>query len=66
MLNSLSDIGMMMLGFWFASRAPVKVTVAVAIAFELFTLWAIRDNLTLNILMLAAPVDAIRVWQGGA
>jgi hypothetical protein len=65
-LNSLSDIGMMMLGFWFALRAPVKVTVLTAIAFELFTLWAIRDNLTLNVLMLVAPVDTIRVWQGGA
>jgi hypothetical protein len=65
-LNSVSDIGMMMLGFLFAARMPVKVTILTAIAFELFTLWMIRDNLTLNILMLAAPVDAIRVWQAGA
>lgn len=65
-LNSMSDIGMMMLGFLFASRMPVKVTILTAIAFELFTLWAIHDNLTLNILMLATPIDAIRVWQAGA
>lgn len=65
-LNSVSDIGMMILGFLFAARMPVKITILTAIAFELFTLWMIRDNLTLNILMLAAPVDAVRVWQAGA
>lgn len=64
-LNSMSDIAMMALGFLFASRMPAWVTVCVAIAFELFTLWAIRDNLTLNVLMLAWPVEAIKVWQSG-
>ncbi len=62
-LNSLSDIVMMMLGFLFAARMPVKVTVAVAIVFELFTLAMIRDNLALNVLMLSWPVEAIRNWQ---
>lgn len=63
-LNSLSDIGMMMLGFAIAARAPVRLTVALALGFELFTLWAIRDNLTLNVLMLLWPVAAIKAWQG--
>jgi len=62
-LNSLSDIGMMMLGFAFAARMPVKLTVAAAITMELFTLAAIRDNLTLNIVMLSWPIEAIRNWQ---
>jgi Protein of unknown function (DUF2585) len=64
-INSVSDVAFMALGFAFARRAPVWVTVAVAIAFELIALAAIRDNLTLNILMLVAPVDAIKAWQAG-
>lgn len=62
-LNSFSDMACMVLGFVFASRAPARVTVIVALAFELFTLAMIRDNLTLNVLMLAWPVEAVRQWQ---
>jgi hypothetical protein len=39
--------------------------VALALGFELLTLAMIRDNLFLNVLMLVAPNDAIRTWQGG-
>lgn len=53
----------MALGFFFAARMPVWVTIAVAIVFELFTGWLIRDNLTLNVLMLVWPLDAVREWQ---
>ena len=62
-VNSMADIGWMVLGFWLAGRLPWKVSVAMALAFELLTLIIIRDNLTLNVLMLVRPVDAIRVWQ---
>ena len=64
-VNSLADIGFMALGFWIASKLPVWASVAMAIAFELFTLALIRDNLTLNIVMLLWPLDAIRTWQAG-
>lgn len=64
-LNSMSDIGWMTLGFLVASRLPAWASVVLAVVFELFTLIMIRDNLTLNVLMLVWPVDAIRVWQGG-
>lgn len=63
-VNSVADVAWMALGFAVARRAPVWVTVAVAVGFELLTLWTIRDNLTLNVLMLVAPVDAIKTWQG--
>ena len=62
-VNSLSDIGFMALGFWIASKLPWQASLALAIAFELFTLAMIRDNLTLNILMLVWPLDAVRRWQ---
>ena len=64
-LNSGMDTIFMALGFLFAARMPIWVTVALAIAFELLTLVIIRDNLTLNVLMLVWPVEAIKVWQGG-
>jgi sugar phosphate permease len=64
-LNSIADLGWMSLGFFVARRLPVWATVSIAIFFELLTLWTIRDNLTLNVLMLVAPVDAVRTWQGG-
>ena len=48
-----------------ADRAPVALTVAIAIFFEVFTGWMIRDNLTLNVLMLVWPLDSVKAWQGG-
>ena len=62
-VNSLADIGSMAFGFWLARNLPWPATVAMAIGFELMTLWVIRDNLALNILMLLWPVEAIRQWQ---
>lgn len=62
-LNSIADIGWMAAGFWLAAKLPVRVTVALGLVFEGITLLLIRDNLTLNILMLVWPVDAIRTWQ---
>src|SRR3546814_18417672 len=64
-LNSVSDATFMILGFLAASRMRWWQTVGIALAFELFTLWALRDNLTLHVLMLVAPVEAVKDWQGG-
>ena len=62
-LNSSSDIVMMVLGFLFAWRARPWVTVAAILVMEVGCALWIRDNLTLNIIMLIHPVDAIKHWQ---
>jgi hypothetical protein len=62
-LNSIADGGWMIAGFLIAARLPWKVTAAIITFFELFTLYMIRDNLTLNIVMLVYPLEAIKLWQ---
>jgi hypothetical protein len=64
-LNSAMDTVWMAAGFFVARRLPVWLTVCIAIAFELLTAYVIRDNLTLNVIMLVWPIDAIKVWQSG-
>jgi len=63
-INSASDIGWMIAGFMLATRLPAWASAALVVFFELLTLWTIRDNLTLNVIMLFWPVEAIRQWQG--
>ena len=64
-LNSISDVLMMAVGFLAARRLPLWATILLLLVLELVPLWAIRDNLTLNIWMLLAPSDALRSWQAG-
>jgi len=63
-INSVADVAAMILGFWIARRAPVWLSVALVIGFEVFTTYVIRDGLALNVIMLIHPVEAIRDWQG--
>jgi hypothetical protein len=62
-LNSCSDILMMSLGFLFASGAPAVASVTLVLVLEVGCLLWVRDNLTLNIIMLIHPIAAIRAWQ---
>jgi hypothetical protein len=64
-LNTMSDILMMAIGFWLARKLPPWLTVVLAIVLEMAALAAVRDNLTLNIWMFLFPNDAIRAWQAG-
>lgn len=62
-INSLSDIGFMAVGFFLARTLPVWLTVVAAVLMELFVGYWIHDNLALNIIMLIHPVEAINRWQ---
>jgi len=64
-LNSISDILAMMFGYWLARRIPAWVSLVLVVAMELAVGAIIRDNLTLNIVMLLYPSEAIRRWQMG-
>lgn len=62
-LNSVSDVGMAALGFLIARFSKVWVTISLIVIFELGCLLWVRDNLTLNVIMLVHPVESIRAWQ---
>jgi hypothetical protein len=62
-LNSVSDILAMTFGFWLARKIPVWASIALVVVLEVSVGAIIRDNLTLNILMLIHPFDAIKQWQ---
>lgn len=62
-LNSMSDILFMAGGFLIARRLPVWTSVALVIVLELIPLYAIRDNLTLNIWMFLSPNASVEAWQ---
>ncbi len=62
-LNSSCDVLMATLGFWLANRLKLRVTIALILVMELGCLLWVRDNLTLNILMLIHPFESIKAWQ---
>jgi hypothetical protein len=64
-INSLSDIAMMCVGFLLARKLPVWAAVMLLVVLEVLPLFVIRDNLTLNIWNLLAPNPAVAAWQAG-
>jgi hypothetical protein len=64
-LNCLGDVIACMLGYYLAARLPVWWSVAFAVAIELVLLATIRDNLTLNVVMLFYPIESVKQWQLG-
>ena len=64
-INSVFDVLFMVLGFFMARKLPIWTTVLLIILMEVFVGYWIRDNLTLNIVMLLWPLDVIKTWQTG-
>jgi len=64
-INSLSDIVMMVFGFLLARKLPVRASILLLIALEIIPLFVIRDNLALNVWTLIAPSKAVQAWQAG-
>ena len=64
-VNSMSDIFAFIIGYRLAGKFPTWLTVTLAIGIELIVGYLIRDNLTLNVLMLLYPLNTVRIWQAG-
>lgn len=62
-INSLGDLGGCVLGFFLAWRLGLRRSLIFFGLMELILLLWIRDNLTLNIIMLIYPIEAIKSWQ---
>jgi hypothetical protein len=64
-LNSVGDVGCCLLGFWLASRLSTRAAALLILIEEIILLITIRDNLTLNVIMLLFPVESLKQWQLG-
>ncbi|MFN0195600.1 MAG: DUF2585 family protein [Planctomycetaceae bacterium] len=62
-INALGDIFSCALGFELTRRLGFRRSLAFFVGLELVLLFWIRDNLTLNVLMLVWPIEAIKNWQ---
>ena len=62
-VNSLGDIFCCALGFIIARSFGWRRSALLFVVTEVVLLFWIRDGLTLNVLMLIHPIEAIRNWQ---
>ncbi len=63
--NSVADVIACLVGFLLAWKLPRSATFTWVVATEVILALWIRDNLTLNIIMLIYPIEAIQRWQLG-
>lgn len=64
-LNSLSDVLSCAFGAFLAYKLKFWRSLAYYVVTEIILLFWIRDNLTLNIIMLIYPIEWIKNWQMG-
>lgn len=64
-VNSAGDVLSCAAGFFLARRLGWLLSIALFVAVELVMLVLIRDNLTLNIIMLLYPMEWLKQWQMG-
>ncbi len=62
-LNSMSDVVVALVGFIMAWRWPVWASILIVVVIEVILAILIRDNLSLNILLLVYPIEAVKNWQ---
>ena len=62
-VNSFGDILCCLIGFVVARRLGLRRSLIVFAVLEVVLIFWIKDSLLLEIVMLVAPVDAIRAWQ---
>lgn len=62
-VNSIGDLLAAAAGYAFAATSPVWLTVGAAVGLEAWLAYAIRDNLTLNAVMLVWPLEVVKKWQ---
>lgn len=65
-VNAMADVLAMLFGLLLARILPVSLIVLSSLALELVPAYVVRDNMTLNALMLIYPIDAVKDWQTGA
>lgn len=63
--NSLGDVAACAFGWALARFLGWNRSIALCVMTELILLFWIRDNLSLNVIMLLFPIEAIRTWQMG-
>ncbi len=62
-VNSLADILLCGVGFLVARRLGFRRTLALFVVTEVALAVWIRDNLSLNVLMLIYPIEVVKEWQ---
>src|SRR3989344_3056863 len=62
-LNSVSDVVFAGFGFIISRFSKFWISVVLIVLMEVGCLFWVRDNLTLNVIMLVYPSETIKTWQ---